>query len=89
MSFAWFILFDMWLIVFDSKQKHYTPQRQDDINNNDNDLKSYQPRKLIETPPKPPKITLDAQFVGDDFFRTLACDSTSQGLDRSKPKHLA
>lgn len=77
----------MFLIFFASKYKKDQLQWNNDINNN-NSFDSYQP-KLIEPSPPPkrssiaPKIDLDAQFVGDDFFRTLACDSTIHGLDRS------
>lgn len=66
---------------FVSKYKMSPLKWNDDTNNNS--FKSHKPKLIESSPPKRSKISLDAQLVGDDFFRTLACDSTIHGLDRS------
>lgn len=62
----------------------------DDISNN-----SYTSRKCVSmsmsnpTSPKRPQPILDAQLIGDDFFRMLvARDSTDHMYDRSKFSNL-
>lgn len=59
----------------------YQNQYQEE-NNNDGFIDSYK-HVPMKTAPYPPEPTLHAQFVGDDFFRSLARDSTNKTLNRS------
>lgn len=59
---------------------------EEDINNN---ISFVHPKSMSNpTSPKHPQPNIDAQLIGDDFFRMLvARDSTGQMFNRSKYFH--
>ncbi|XP_055300859.1 maternal effect protein oskar-like [Sitodiplosis mosellana] len=67
------------------KYKQHQNSRHEDINNTSfssfSSVSSHQYGSM-QTPPKPSKPKLHAQFVGDDFFRLLTHEATDQDLNR-------